>query len=119
MACRNRRLDSPTDSGLAVGRQDVLDIATSCISRDFPDSGPASAIVWFLVIDGNKFVCGTIDGELRTSGATRSVGLTLRTRPGWRRLMAEMGQIPSNMHHQEGQHRADSGAPPAWAWPAR
>jgi hypothetical protein len=25
-----------------------------------------------------------------------------------------VGQIPSNIDHQEGQHRADSGAPPAW-----
>jgi hypothetical protein len=34
-------------------------------------------------------------------------------------LFAEMGQIPSNIDHQEGQHRADPGAPPAWACPAR
>ena len=27
---------------------------------------------------------------------------------------AGKGQIPSNIDHQEGQHRADSGAPPAW-----
>jgi hypothetical protein len=30
-----------------------------------------------------------------------------------------MGQIPSNIDHQEGQHRVDTGAPRAWASPAR
>jgi hypothetical protein len=34
-------------------------------------------------------------------------------------IIAVSGQIPSNIDHQEGQHRADSGAPPAWASPAR
>jgi len=35
------------------------------------------------------------------------------------RREGRLGEIPSNLDHQEGQHRADSGAPPAWAWPAR
>jgi hypothetical protein len=30
-----------------------------------------------------------------------------------------MGQILSNIDYQEGQRRADSGVPPARAWPAR
>jgi hypothetical protein len=31
----------------------------------------------------------------------------------------ETEQIPSNIGHQEGKHRADSGAPPAWVFLAR